>query len=127
MNAKLTRQKKFKSVASKTNWTKVKTLTEKEIVSAARSDSDAKLLTKAELKKFTRVNPPHEVSVKAIRKTLNVSQEDFANYFGVGKRTIQEWEQGRRTPTTTARILLSVIAKEPKVVQRVLSNQHHSL
>ena len=37
---------------SKTDWTKVKSMTEKEIVAAAKTDPDAKPLTKAQLKKF---------------------------------------------------------------------------
>lgn len=106
----------------KTDWHKVKSMTEKEITAAAKSDPDAKLLTIRQLKKFKHVHTPKEVDVKVIRNKLHLSQEQFAKYFGVSIRTIQEWEQHRRTPTTTARNFLIVIAREPKAVQKALAN-----
>lgn len=51
MNAKHIMKKKIKG---KTNWDKVKSLTEKQIISAAKSDLDASLLTSTQLKKFKR-------------------------------------------------------------------------
>ena len=102
-----------KKVKSRTNWAKVKLQTEKQIMSAAKSDPDAKPLTREQLKKFKRVNPPKEIDVKAIREKLHVSQSEFAGYFGVSVRTIQEWEQHRRTPTTVARNFLKVIEMSP--------------
>jgi putative transcriptional regulator len=118
MNAKHTMKHKLKG---KTNWAKVKSLTEKQIIAAAKSDPDAKPLTRAQLKKFKRVHSPKEVDVKAIREKLHVSQKEFAGYFGVSVRTIQEWEQHRRTPTTIARNFLKVIDKAPKAVLKALA------
>ena len=107
---------------SKTDWKKLKLMTEREVVAAAQSDPDAPLLTDAQLKKFKRVQPPKEVDVKIIRDKLHLSQEKFASYFGVSVRTIQEWEQHRRTPTATARNFLKVLEHDPKMVQKALSN-----
>lgn len=56
-----------------------------------------------------------------IRNKLHLSQKEFANYFGVSVRTIQEWEQHRRKPTATARNFLKVIEHQPKAVQKALS------
>lgn len=120
MNEKSTKQSKRPK--SRTNWAKLKAMTEKEIRAAAKSDPDAPLLTSSELRKFKRVSAVQEIDVKAIRNHLHLSQELFAEYFGVSIRTIQEWEQHRRTPTATARNFLKVIAKEPKAVQRALSD-----
>ena len=106
---------------SKTDWKRVKSMTEREIVTAAKSDADAQLLTAAQLKKFKRVQPTKEVDVRMIRDKLHLSQEQFADYFGVSVRTIQEWEQHRRTPTATARNFLKVIERAPKVVQEALA------
>ncbi len=94
----------------KTSWSKVKSLTEKQIIAAAKSDPDNQPLTKAQLKKFKRVNPPteKEIDVKHIRMILHVTQAEFAGYFGVSVRTVQEWEQHRRTPNTIARNFLKV-------------------
>lgn len=96
-------------------------MTEKEILAAAKADPDAQPLTDAQLKNFRRVKPIKEVNVKKIRIKLRLSQKEFANYFGVSIRTIQEWEQHRRTPTATARNFLKVIEHEPKAVQKALS------
>ncbi len=105
---------------SKTNWPKLKSLSEKEILKAAKTDIDAKPLTSRQLKKFKRVHTPKIVDVKSIRTGLQLSQEEFAKYFGVSIRTIQEWEQHRRNPTATARNFLLVIAQNPKAVQKAL-------
>ena len=121
MNVKhiLTKSKKMKG---KTDWHKVKSMSERQILSAAKSDHDAKPLSAAQPKKFKRVNPPKEIDVKSIRNKLHLSQDKFAAYFGVNTRTIQEWEQHRRKPTATARNFLKVIEKEPKAVLRALAS-----
>jgi putative transcriptional regulator len=41
------------------------------------------------------VHIPDEINTARIRKKINMSQSQFAAYFGVSIRTIQEWEQGR--------------------------------
>ena len=111
-----------KQIKHRTHWAKLKSLTEQQIMKAARSDPDAQPLTQAELKQFKRVHPPKTANVRHIRLRLHLSQIEFAHYFGVSERTIQEWEQGRRRPTATARNFLKVIEREPKAVLRALSN-----
>jgi putative transcriptional regulator len=59
--------------------------------------------------------------MRALRQRLNLSQEAFAKTFGVSKRTIQDWEQGRRHPEGPARVLLKVIEREPAAVIRALA------
>ena len=68
-----------------------------------------------------RVSIPEEIDVRQIRGDIGLSQAAFAAYFGVSRRTIQEWEQGRRVPTGPARILLTVISREPEAVIRALA------
>jgi len=58
--------------------------------------------------------------IQAIRQEQTLSQEEFADLFGVSIRTLQQWEQGRRQPQGPARVLLKVIAHNPKVVQEAL-------
>lgn len=67
------------------------------------------------------VHIPEALDVKAIRHKVGMSQHDFAGYFGVSRRTIQEWEQGRRCPTGAARAFLVVIDREPEAVRRALT------
>lgn len=106
---------------SKTNWEKLALMKEPEILANAKSDPDAQPLTKRDLKRFKRVHPIPEIDVKAVRSKLHLSQEEFALYFGVSVRTIQEWEQHRRRPTATARNFLKVIICAPKTVQKALA------
>ena len=56
------------------------------------------------------------VDVAALRKRLNLSQDKFAKKFGLSAATVRDWEQGRRYPDSTARILLKVIAQRPEAV-----------
>ncbi len=67
------------------------------------------------------VHIPAEIDVAAIRQTTGLSQSKFADWIGVSKRTIENWEQGRRVPQGPARVLLAIIRKEPDVVQRMLA------
>lgn len=59
--------------------------------------------------------------VRAIRASTGMSQAEFAKSIGVKKATLLNWEQARRKPEGPARVLLALIAKEPGIVQRVLS------
>jgi putative transcriptional regulator len=56
----------------------------------------------------------------AARQKSGLSQADFARLLGVSVRTLQDWEQGRRSPTGAARSLLLVAVKRPKVLREVL-------
>lgn len=57
---------------------------------------------------------------KSIRDRLGVSQEKFAILLGVSKRTVENWEQGRRYPTGPARSLLRIVAADPEHALKVL-------
>jgi putative transcriptional regulator len=50
-----------------------------------------------------------------------LSQSGFARAFGLDVTAIHAWEQGRRRPDRTARILLAIIANEPAAVRRALA------
>jgi len=49
-----------------------------------------------------------------IRAKLDISQSAFAALMGVSKRTVQEWEQGRRQPQGPAKALLRVAEHHPE-------------
>ena len=67
-----------------------------------------------------RAVPPAEVDVRAIREKLKLSQPEFAARFGFTAASVRQWEQGRRRPHGPARVLLTIIAKEPNAVRRAL-------
>ena len=50
-----------------------------------------------------------------IRKKLKLSQSAFAGFMGVSIRTIQDWEQGRRSPQGPAKALLRIAEQCPEV------------
>jgi len=66
------------------------------------------------------VHIPDEIDTARIRKKINMSQSQFAAYFGVSVWTLQEWEQGRVAPSGAARAFLTVIDREPDTVRRAL-------
>lgn len=66
------------------------------------------------------LRPPADVSVREIRERLGMSQWAFAAEFGFSHGAIKNWEQGRRRPDVAARVLLTIIDREPEVVRRAL-------
>jgi putative transcriptional regulator len=66
------------------------------------------------------VRVPDEVDVRAIRLRFKLSRPKFAARFGLDVRAIQDWEQGRRHPDRSTRVLLRVIEREPDAVERAL-------
>jgi putative transcriptional regulator len=58
-------------------------------------------------------------NVSQIREATGLSQARFAQLLGVSTRTLQDWEQGRRTPSGAARTLLLIAARDPKTLLAV--------
>ena len=71
-------------------------------------------------KKPSRVFEIEPPEIKMVRKTLSVSQSEFAMMIGVSVRTLQNWEQGRRKPEGPAKALLRIASKNPKAVLEAL-------
>lgn len=61
-----------------------------------------------------------EPEVKAMRERMGVSQDKFALILGVSKRTVENWEQGRRHPTGAARSLLKIVQANPQYALEAL-------
>ena len=58
--------------------------------------------------------------VKQIRAAYKLSKAEFAVLLGIGVKTVQNWEQGRRIPEGAARVLLQVAAKHPEAIWDVV-------
>ncbi len=64
---------------------------------------------------------PDEVDVKAIRTATGATQEQFAKTYGFKVTELRSWEQGRRRPGQSSRILLKVIEKRPDLIDEVFA------
>jgi len=69
--------------------------------------------------RITKVNIP-AIDVKAVRAKTKLSQQKFADVFGVNVGTLRNWERGARRPDGPARTLLTVIDRNPKAVLEAL-------
>jgi putative transcriptional regulator len=55
-----------------------------------------------------------ESNIVRVRGKLGLSQSKFAAILGISADTLQNWEQGRRTPTGPAKVLLRIAARHPE-------------
>lgn len=67
-----------------------------------------------------RIHIPKEIDAAAIRAKAGLSQAAFAREIGVSLATLRNWEQGRRVPVGPARVLLTLLGKDPAIVRRTL-------
>ena len=67
-------------------------------------------------KKPSRVFLISEPDVRQVRDRFGLSQVKFAALMGISVGTLRNWEQGRRKPEGSARVLLRVVAKHPEAV-----------
>jgi putative transcriptional regulator len=65
-------------------------------------------------------HPPAQINVRAIRKSLGLSQPDLAERFGFSVDAVSDREQGRRQSDPAARTLLVVIEHSPNTVTEAL-------
>jgi putative transcriptional regulator len=61
---------------------------------------------------------PDSLVVRA-RLNSGLSQAEFATVLGVSKRTLEQWEQGRRKPSGAAQTLLKIAERHPEVLRDV--------
>jgi putative transcriptional regulator len=61
-----------------------------------------------------RVHVVEVPDVRAIRRQLRMSQQEFARVYRIPLATLKNWEQGRRQPDAPAAAYLQLIAKRPR-------------
>ena len=67
--------------------------------------------------KRTSVEPRSPI-VRARLKS-GLTQAQFAALLGVSKRTLEQWEQGRRAPSGAAKTLIRVAELHPEVLREI--------
>lgn len=90
-------------------------------ISAGLDEARAYLDGDADATRY-RVHVPETVDVRRIRARLKLSQEVFAATYGFALSAVRDWEQGRRQPDRSARILLKIVDTEPDAVTRALAS-----
>jgi putative transcriptional regulator len=65
-----------------------------------------------------------EPDVRGLREKYGLSQSKFAVLMGISVGTLRNWEQGRRKPEGSARVLLKVVERHPEAVFEVVSGIH---
>jgi putative transcriptional regulator len=63
---------------------------------------------------------PARLDVAAIRRRTGLAQPAFARRIGVSLATLRNWEQGHRSPTGPARVLLALVERNPLIVAETL-------
>lgn len=68
-----------------------------------------------------RVTHVETNDVVQARHGTGMSQAQFAEALCISIRTLQEWEQGRRTPSGAAQALIKIAKRHPDIVREVLA------
>ena len=84
---------------------------------AARADRDAQPLTEADLQRMNRTP-----QARIVRRALELTQEEFAARYHIPLGTLRDWEQGRAEPDQPTRAYLTLIARDPDHVNRMLNS-----
>ncbi len=61
-------------------------------------------------------------TIVTARHAMGMTQAEFSRVLNVSLRTLQDWEQGRRTPTGAAQSLIKLAVRRPDVLKEVFSS-----
>lgn len=70
-------------------------------------------------RKASRAFEVSSSDIRSLRERFGLSQPKFAALLGVSVATLRNWEQGRRRPEGSARVLLRVVDRHPEAVLAV--------
>jgi putative transcriptional regulator len=103
----------IKASKPKADWKKVRATTDADIRRHMTEDSE---------------DPDHIPALEdvctpqVIRKRLGMTQEEFARALHIPVATLRNWEQGRNAIDPAARSLLTIVARNPRLVLRTLAS-----
>src|SRR5690606_37763056 len=70
-----------------------------------------------------RVTKVSANEVASARLKTGLSQKEFARALQISARTLQEWEQGRRSPSGAAKALIQIAFRHPEIIKEGLMSQ----
>lgn len=103
----------------RTDWERLRNMTDEEALANAEADPDAQPLTDEQLEEMQ----PGTVVLR-LRLALKLTQKDFAERFHLSLSVVRDWEQLRSKPSLAAQALLCAIEDNPQGVARALKNHH---
>ena len=68
-----------------------------------------------------RVYSPEQLLAISARQAVKLTQKEFARLLNVSVDSVQDWEQGRRSPRGTAKTLLRVAQNHPEILEEIAS------
>lgn len=95
-------------------------MTRKKTLSAEGAEL-LKAVKQMKAKKKGKVYTPEQLLAIAARQSVNLTQKDFARLLNVSVDSVQDWEQGRRSPRGAVKTLLQVAKEHPEVLERIAS------
>ena len=78
-----------------------------------------KAVKQMKAKKKGKVYTPEQLLAIAARQSVNLTQKEFAQLLNVSIDSVQDWEQGRRSPRGAAKTLLRVAKQHPEVLEQI--------
>ena len=68
-----------------------------------------------------RVYTPEQLLAISARQSVSLTQKEFARLLNVSVDSVQDWEQGRRSPRGAAKTLPNVARNHPEVLEKLAS------
>ena len=97
-----------------------KPLTEKQLVAYEAGRDLANELRQSVREMIAGKGRPVEIPPVVYARTRSgLSQSQFAALLGVSARTLQEWEQGRRSPSKAAQVLIAIAVRRPDLLREI--------
>ena len=96
-------------------WARLEAMTPEEIERNAIDDPDNPPSTEEELERGVAGR-----FVRQTREATGLSQEKFAEAYGLNVARLRDWEQGRHLPDSFSMAFLRVIRKNPRLVEEAL-------
>jgi putative transcriptional regulator len=98
-------------------------LTQKQLLARdAKRNLGAELLHAVRDLKTGRSGARHKIKLPPVveaRLATGLSQAQFAKLLGVSRRTLQDWEQGRRNPSGAAKTLIILAGRRPEALREL--------
>jgi putative transcriptional regulator len=101
----------------RTDWDRLRRMTDEEVEAAALSDPDAQPMTDEQLAATFRPG-----DINRLRRRMGLTQAAFAKRFHIDLRSLRDWERGRRVPEGVVRAYLRVIERNPDAVAAALED-----